>query len=137
VYDRRKTKAWVPWDELTRIIRQSRFVVCTGGLQNNSVPKFLEYTCLGVPMIGTMLPFEYPWLERCLVPVKPMSITPEELKPKLVEALEKYPTLRQNCLAMRDTLLRRYHPETLLDLLQAQIEGKPVPEGYLTAAAKG
>jgi len=136
VYDRRKAKAWVPWEELTRIIRQSRFVICTGGLQNNSVPKFLEYTCLGVPMIGTALPFEYPWLERCLVQVKPMSITPAELKLKLIEALDLHPTLRQNCLALRDTLLRLYHPETLMDLLQAQIEGQPVPPGYLTDAAR-
>jgi hypothetical protein len=135
VYDRRKNHVWLAWEELTRIIRQSRFVVCTGGLQNNSVPKFLEYTLLGVPMIGTALPYEYPWLERCLVSVNPMSISAAELKPRLVEALERQPRLRENCLELRDTLLRLYHPETLLDLLQAQIEGQPLPPGYLTEAA--
>jgi len=135
VYDRRKSNSWLPWEELTGIIRRSRFVICSGGLQNNSVPKFLEYACLGVPMIGTVLPFEYPWLVRCLVPVKPMSVTKEELKPILEEALDRHPTLRQNCLAVRDTLLRLYHPDALMDMLQAQINGLPVAPGYLTEAA--
>jgi hypothetical protein len=131
IYDRRQHKAFVTWDQLTRIIRQSRFVICTGGLHFNCVPKYLEYTCLGVPMIGTALPFEHPWLERCMVQVNPMKISPTELKNVLVEALEKYPVLRQNCLAIRDTLMRRYHPDQLLDLLQAQIDGNPIPPGYL------
>ncbi len=131
VYDRRQHKAFVPWDELTRIIRQSRFVVCTGGIHLNAVPKFLEYACLGIPMFGTGLPFEHPWLDDCLVPVDPMRITPAELKVKLTEALDRHVQLRQNCLAMREPLLRLFHPDTLLDLLDAQMAGKAIPPGYL------
>lgn len=135
IYDRRKHKAFVPWEELTRIIRQSRFVICTGGLQHNSVPKFLEYACLGIPMFGTALPYEYPWLERCLVQVNPMRISATALKSKMLEALEQHAVLRQNCLAMRETLLRMYNPDTLLDLLQDQMRGRPVPAGYLRQPA--
>jgi hypothetical protein len=124
----------MPWEELTRIIRQSRFMVCTGGMHRNSITKFLEYPCLGVPMIGTALPYEHPWLDQCMVTVDAMTITPESLKPRLVEAMDTYPKLRQNCLALRDTLLKQYHPEVLLDMLQEQIEGKPIRPGYLKAS---
>jgi len=129
----RQKNTWLPWEELTRLVRQSRFMVCTGGLQESSISKYLEYTCLGTPMIGTSLPYEYPWLDECIVSVDPMNITTEELKPKLAEAIERYPAMRQNCLAVRNTLLRLYHPDTLLDMLQEQIEGKPIRPGYLKA----
>ena len=134
VFDRRRNDTWMPWEELTRIIRQSRFMVCTGGMHRNSITKFLEYPCLGVPMIGTALPYEHPWLDQCMVTVDAMTITPESLKPRLVEAMDTYPKLRQNCLALRDTLLKQYHPEVLLDMLQEQIEGKPIRPGYLKAS---
>ena len=131
VFDRRRNYSFLPWEELNRIIRQSRFAVCTGGLHQNSVPKFLEYTCLGVPMIGTALPFEFPWIDQCLFAVDAMKISAAELKLKLAQALELQPKLRANCLALRDTLLNLYHPQTLLDLLQDQFDGKPIPAGYL------
>jgi hypothetical protein len=131
VFDRRRNYSFLPWEELNRIIRQSRFAVCTGGLHQNSVPKFLEYTCLGVPMIGTALPFEFPWIDQCLFAVDAMKISAAELKLKLAQALELQPKLRDNCLALRDTLLNLYHPQTLLDLLQDQFDGKPIPAGYL------
>lgn len=131
VYDRRRNYTFMPWEELNRIIRQSRFMICTGGLHQNSVPKFLEYACLGVPMIGSTLPFEYPWLNECLFPVDAMKISAGKLKPKLAEALELQPKLRDNCLKWRDTLLKMYDPGTLLDLLQDQIDGKPIPSSYL------
>jgi len=131
VFDRRRNDKWLPWEELTRIIRQSQFMVCTGGLHRNSIVKFLEYACLGVPMIGSVLPFEYPWLDLCMVAVDPMRITSAELKVRLAEAVEQYPTLRRNCLAVRDTLLKLYHPDTLLDMLQEQMSGGPVRPGYL------
>ena len=131
VYDRRRNYAFLPWEELNRIIRESRFMICTGGLHQNSVPKFLEYACLGVPMIGATLPFEYPWLDQCLFPLDAMKISSAQLKPKLIEALELQPKLRDNCLTWRDTLLKMYNPERLLDLLQDQIDGKPIPPGYL------
>jgi hypothetical protein len=131
VYDRRKNNAWLPWDELNRLIRQSRFMVCTGGLQNSSIPKYLEYACLGIPMIGTALPYEFPWLDECLVSVDPMRITAAELKPRLTEALDRQASLRHNCLAARDSLLKMYDPHTLLDMMQEQIEGQPIRPGYL------
>jgi hypothetical protein len=133
VYDRRRNYSFLPWEELNRIIRQSRFVVCTGGLHQNSVPKFLEYACLGIPMIGTGLPWEFPWLDQCLFTVDAMKITPAELKLKLAEALEQQPKLRNNCLAVRETLLKMYHPQTLLDMLQEQMDGNPIRPGYLKA----
>jgi hypothetical protein len=131
VFDRRRNSSFLPWEELNRIIRQTRFIMCTGGLHQNSVPKFLEYACLGVPMIGSMLPFEFPWLDSCLFPVDAMKITPAELKLKLQEALDLYPKLRANCLAMRENLFKLYDAERLLDLLQEQIDGRPMPPGYL------
>jgi len=131
VFDRRRNYTFLPYEELNRIVRQSRFMVCTGGLHQNSVPKFLEYACLGVPMIGTRLPFEYPWLDDCLFPVDAMNISAAELKPKLAEALELQPKLRANCLAWRERLLKMYHPDALLDLLQAQMDGQPIPPDYL------
>lgn len=135
VYDRRRNQSFLPWEELNRIIRGSRYMVCTGGLHHNSVPKFVEYACLGVPMIGSSLPYEYPWLEECIFPVDCMNISPSELKPKLHEALDKYPKLRENCLACREKLIRMYHPDAVLDMLQAQFDGKPVSPGYLKASA--
>ena len=131
VYDRRRNYSFLPWPEVLTIIRQSRFALCTGGLQRASIPKFLEYVCLGTPIIGATLPFEYPWLDECVFPVDAMRITPGELKPKLDEALEAYPRLRANCLAAREKLLALYDAEHLLQLLQDQIDGQPMPKGYL------
>lgn len=131
VYDRRRNYSFLPWEELNRIIAQSRFMICTGGLHRNSVAKYLEYACLGVPMFGTTIPFEFPWLDQCVFAVDPMKISPAELKVKLAESLELQPKLRDNCLKWRDTLLKMYNPGTLLDLLQDQIDGKPIPSGYL------
>jgi len=131
VYDRRKNNQLLSFAEMARVIRQSRFILCTGGLQANSVAKYMETVCLGIPMFGSCLPFEYPWLNKCLVEVRPMRISARELKPILAEAVDRHPTLRQNCLELRDHLLRMYHPDVLFDMLQDQIEGKPIPPGYL------
>jgi glycosyltransferase involved in cell wall biosynthesis len=135
VFDRRRSYSFLPWEELNRVIRQSRLMVCTGGLHQNSVPKFLEYACLGVPMIGAGVPFEFPWLDQCLFTVDAMNISAAELKLKLAEALELQPKLRDNCLALRETLLKMYHPQTLLEMAQEQIDGKPIRPGYLKASA--
>ena len=137
VFDRRRNDTWFPWEELTRIIRQSRFMVCTGGVHHNAIPKFLEYACLGVPMIGAVLPWEFPWLEQCMINVDPLRISLAELKPRLAEAVEQHPRLRQNCLALRETILKLYHPDNLLAMLQEQIDGGPVRPGYLTRQARG
>jgi hypothetical protein len=49
--------------------------------------------------------------------------------------MEQQPALRENCLALRETLLQLYNPHRVLDLLQEQADGKPIPPGYLKPAA--
>ena len=132
VHDRwRGAYAYLPWDEVCRVIQRSRFAICTGGLHRASIPKFLEYVCLGTPIIGSGLPFEYPWLEECLFDVDTMNITAAALKPKLDEALGRHAQLRENCLRWRDTLLARYDAGLLLQHLEGQMRGQPMPDGYL------
>jgi hypothetical protein len=126
----------VSWSAYVEKSCQSRFVINTGGLQGNFGPKFLEYTCLGVPMIGRGVPFEAPWLDDCLFPVDIMRTTRTQLKPLLHEALERHSVLRENCLHWRDRLFKLHDPHTLLDILQAQIDGKPIPPGYLKVDLK-
>ena len=131
IFDRRRHQGFVPWDTYCSSIRRSRFAISTGGLHQASVPKFLEYACFGTPMIGSQLPYEFPWLDQCLFPIDGMNLTAAELKEKLPEAFELQPKLRQNCLALRETLLRMYDPVRIFDLAQDQIDGKPIPPGYL------
>ncbi len=121
----------VSWDTYVERSRQCRFVINTGGLQDNFGPKYLEYTCLGIPMIGRGVPFEGPWLDECLFPVDIMHTTREQLKPMLHEALERHPIMRENCLKWRERLLKLHDPHVLLDMLQDQVDGKPIPPGYL------
>jgi hypothetical protein len=125
-----------PWNAYVELTCQSRFVVSTGGLQDTLGPKHLEYVCLGAPMIGRGVPFEAPWLDECLFPVDIMRTTASELKPRLHEALERQTVLRENCLKWRDRLFQLHHPDALLDMLQAQIDGQPVPPGYLKVDVK-
>jgi hypothetical protein len=86
-------------------------------------------------MFGRRLPFEFPWLDQCLFPIDPATVTRHNIRAKLNEALSLYPKLRENCLNLREPLLRQYHFETLLRMAQDQIEGKPIPDGYLTPDA--
>ncbi len=123
------------WDDYCRVVRQSRYAICTGGLHQTSVAKYAEFACLGTPLFGENLPFEYPWLDQCLFPVDALNVTPAELKQLLPKAMEQQPALRENCLALRETLLQLYDPHRVLDLLQEQADGKPVPPGYLKPAA--
>jgi hypothetical protein len=44
------------------------------------------------------------------------------------------PKLRQHCLELRETLLRTYDPVRLFDMAQDQMDGKPIPPGYLRDA---
>jgi hypothetical protein len=134
-YDCRTEKRFLPYEEYAQKNRQSRFLVATGGLHNVSVPKFLEYACTGTPMIGRNLPFEYPWLDECLFPLDARGLSPQQIKPLLQQALDRHPTLRQNCLNWRDQLLKNYNLHTLLDMLQEQIDGKPIRPGYLKPQA--
>jgi len=129
-YDWHWENRWTSWDEYVLTNRQSRFAIACGGLHNCSVPKFLEYVCLGTPMIGRRLPFEYPWMDDCLFDVD-IRLSPAQLKPQLHQALDCYPAMRENCLNWRDRLLKLYNLNVLVDMLQAQIDGKPIPPGYL------
>jgi len=125
-----------PWNVYVEITSQSRYVVSTGGLQDTLGPKHLEYACLGTPMIGRGVPFEAPWLDDCLFPLDIMRLTSAGLKPLLHEALERHAVLRENCLNWRERLLKLHDPNTLLDMLQAQMVGQPVPPGYLKVDLK-
>ncbi len=126
----------VSWDAYVERSSQSRFVINTSGLQENFGPKFLEYACLGIPMIGRGVPFEGPWLDECLFSVDIMHTTRAQLKSLLHEALERHPVMRENCLKWRDRLLKLHDPHVLLDMLQAQIDGQPIPPGYLKVDLK-
>jgi hypothetical protein len=136
VFDLRRSH-YLNWDEYCRITRASRFAIATGGLHQNSVAKYAEFACLGTPMFGEEIPFEYPWLKQCLFPVDTLNVTREQLKPKLREALALQSKLRENCLNLRDTLFKLYNPHRILDLLQEQADGKPIPSGYLKPEAFG
>ena len=123
------------WQNYIQINRQSRFAISSGGLHAAAVPKYLEYACLGTPMIGSKLPFEYPWLEDCLIPLDSRQLSRAQLKQALHEAIEKYPALRANCLRWRERLLELHDIHRLLDMVQAQADGQPIPPGYLKAEA--
>jgi hypothetical protein len=133
-FDRRRHRGNFSWEIYCQSLRRSRFAISTGGIHEASVPKYMEYICLGTPLIGSALPYEFPWLDKCLFPIDGLRVTREELMKKLKEAFELQPKLRQNCLALRDTLLKLYDPVRLLDMAQDQIEGKPIPPGYLRDA---
>jgi len=131
IFDRRRFRERLPWKTYCHSIRSSRFAISTGGIHQASVPKYIEYACFGTPMIGAKLPYEFPWLDKCLYPIDGLSVKPEQLPKKLEEALALQPKLRENCLELRDTLLRLYDPIRVFDMAQDQIDGKPIPPGYL------
>jgi hypothetical protein len=134
LYDVRRG-GWLNWESYCQIVRQSGYAICTGGLHQNSVAKYTEFACLGTPLFGEELPFEYPWLKDCLFPVDTLNVTRENLEPQLCEALSLEPKLRENCLNVRNLLLQLYNPQRVLDLLQEQADGKPIPPGYLKREA--
>ena len=134
IFDSRRFRERLSWEAYCGSVRRSRFVISTGGIHQASVPKYIEYACFGTPMIGSTLPYEFPWLDKCLFPIDGLRVTPERLKEKLEEAFELQPKLRHNCLGLRDTLLRLYDPVRVFDMAQDQIDGKPVPPGYLRDA---
>jgi hypothetical protein len=131
VFDRRRFRERLSWETYCGSIRRSRFAISTGGIHQASVPKYIEYACFGTPMIGSTLPYEFPWLDKCLFPIDGLRVTAEELGEKLKEAFELQPQLRQNCLELRDLLLRMYDPVRIFEMAQDQIDGRPVPPGYL------
>lgn len=132
VYDcRREKDYWLPYDVYLEKSCQTRYVITTGGLHEAALVKYLEYGWLGTPMIGRGVPFEHPWLDECLFPVDIMRLRPEELKPLLHEALDRYPAMKENCLKWRERLLKLYDFNTLLDMLQDQADGNPIPTCYV------
>lgn len=135
VFDRRRRNQWLPWEELCRIVRASRYALSTGGLHGASIPKFQEYVCVGTPVIGSQLSFEFPWLDECAFVPDPGATTSDAFRRELARAVDLHPRLRANCLNLRDEILRLYDAGRLLDMLQEQINGKGVPPGYLKAAA--
>lgn len=136
VFDLRKN-AYMKWDAYCETTRSSRFAIATGGIHQNSVAKYAEFICLGVPMVGEDIPYEYPWLKDCLYPVDTLNATAKELEPQLREALAQQPRLRENCLALRSRLFDLYSADRILDLVQEQVAGKPLPEGYLKPGVAG
>jgi hypothetical protein len=134
IFDRRRFRKRLPWETYCGSIRRSRFAISTGGIHQASVPKYIEYACFGTPMIGATLPYEFPWLDKCLFPIDGLRVTPDGLNEKLKEAFELQPKLRRNCLELRETLLRLYDPVHIFDMAQDQIDGKPIPPGYLREA---
>lgn len=130
VFDRRG-RGRLSWDEYCRVIHRSRYAISTGGLHEASIPKFLEYVCMGTPILGRPLPYEYPLLRSCIFTADAMRASPAELKSKLDEALAVQPKLRENCLAVREKVIKLYDPQAILDLLQAQLDGKPIPADYV------
>jgi hypothetical protein len=135
VFDRRKQDQWLPWEELSRIVRESRYALSTGGLHAASIPKFQEYVCGGTPVIGATLPFEFPWLDRCCFVPDPQANSPAALAAELRRAVDIHPKLRANCLNLRDEILRLYDAEQLLEMVQGQIDGRGIPAGYLKPEA--
>jgi hypothetical protein len=119
------------WDDYVQTTRQSRFIISTGGFHNAGLPKFLEYACLGTPMIGRKPLFEYPWLDDCLVEVDVMRMSTGRIRPILDEAIDRYPALKANCLKWREKLFKLHNIHALIDMLQAQADGLPIPPGYL------
>jgi len=71
-----------------------------------------------------------------LFPVDIKRLTPDKLKPLLHQALERHAILRENCLSWRDRLFKLHDPHTLLDMLQAQMDGQQIPPGYLKVDLK-
>jgi hypothetical protein len=135
MFDLRRSH-YLNWDDYRQVIRKSRYTIATGGLHKASLSKYLESACLGTPMIGEGLPFEFPWLSQCLVPVDTLHVTATQLKDHLAEALARHGQMRENCLNARETILRLYHPHRILDLLQEQADGKPLPPDYLRVDAR-
>jgi hypothetical protein len=119
------------YDELCQVVRQSRLTVATGGIQQNLVPKYIEFACLGTPMVGRFLPYEHPWLDQCLFPIDPLTVTRENIRPQLEQALALQPKLKEGCLRVRQQLLKLYCFENCLRVAQEQIDGRPIPPGYL------
>jgi hypothetical protein len=140
VYDcRREKNYWLPYDEYLRKSQQSRFVIVSGGLHDAGLPKYLEFARVATPMIGRGVPYEHPWLDDCLLQVDTDQLNPKRLKQLLDDALAQYPVLKENCLKWREKLLKLYDFNTLLDMLQDQADGKPIPLDYvrLEAAPSG
>ncbi len=135
VFDLRREAGHLSWGNYSELIQKSRYAIATGGMHQASLPKFLEQVCLGTPCIGPLLPFEFPWLRECSLAIDPMRTSNMEVKAFLEQAMECHSTLHANCLANRERLLAMYSADRLINMAQAQIDGQPIPVGYLTSKA--
>jgi hypothetical protein len=131
-YDCRREKDYfLPYDVYLQKCRQTRYVICTGGLHDAALPKYLEYACMGTPIIGRAVPYEHPWQDDCLFSLDTLRPMRKDLKSMLQEALDVYPKLREKCLNWRERLLKLYDFHNILDMAQDQADGKPIPSSYL------
>ena len=136
VFDLRRHPGHLPWEQYCQVLRRSRFGIATGGLHQASLPKHLEQVCLGTPVLGEDLPFEYPWLKQCLFEIDALHVPADDFAEWLRAALDQHAKLRAGCLDVRERLLRMYSPDRILDLAQEQIDGKGIVPGYLKPGAK-
>ena len=130
-FDVRREKRFVPWLEYCQIVRESRFTLATPGLHDSAVPKFIESICLGTPIIGQPPRFEYPWLEKTLFPISYKTLNRQNVRQTQEAAIAAHSKLRENCLNLRDDLLKLYSFENILKMAQDQLDGHPIPKGYL------
>lgn len=127
----RRGKARLSWEEYCRVVHRSSYALSTGGVHEASIPKYLEYVCMGTPVIGRPLPYEYPILRSCIFTADALRSPETELKRKLDEAVDVRKTLRENCFKVRDEVIRLYGSHAILDLLQSQLDGNPIPADYV------
>jgi hypothetical protein len=132
VFDRRG-KARLSWAEYCGVVHRSRYAIATGGLHDASIPKYLEYVAMGTPILGRPLPYECPLLRPCIFTIDTTNGIQPDFKSKLDEALSVQPTLREQCLAVREKLFQLYDANRIVDLLQDQLDGKPIPSDYIQA----
>ena len=130
-FDVHREKRFIPWLEYCQITRESRFTLATPGLHDAAVPKFIESICLGTPVIGQPPRFEYPWLEKTLFPVSYKTLDRQNVRQTQEAAIAAHSKLRENCLNLRDELLKLYSFENILRMAQDQLDGRPIPKGYL------
>ncbi len=128
VFDHRRTPVYGM--ETLRAATTARYAVATGGLHRASIAKFLEFAAVGVPMIGRRPGREFPLLRDCVFEVAPYA-GEEAIKSAYEKALEAYSAYQMAADAVRGPVRALYAPERLLDLLQAQVAGQPVPPEYL------
>jgi hypothetical protein len=136
-YDcRRERNNFLPFNDYLQKCQQSRYVIASGGLQGTGLVKFMEFMRVAVPMIGRRVDLEFPWLDECMFQLDILRVPSADLKRRLRDALDQYPTLKENCLKWRERLVKLHDFDVLWDMLQEQADGKPIRPGYLKDKAR-